>query len=356
MEKFEIVTEDLLSAAKSIDNTANSLDEIAASFKKLDCENTDPEEDFDFEAVQSKIASNLKSASDKMKNGGDVLRQVVEQHTEFQKTTFNAETNYGKTKLTGGTTNSDKADGEESKEEQDQSSSNDNSAGTTEQSTGPVLTSPAPIPSSTHSSTHSSTQSSKTNNTKSTTKDKTDDGDEPAEEYTGLEKEVISSEEGIKQETDNTGEEGTSQGTDNISEEKAEPHEISNFSGVNYAYVKDNLTTEESKTIINNSTYDTSGYLKMNDRYVIACDQNVAKVGDVISFTSQEGQSTECLVGINTYSEQLTNSVHFLVNRESWNNNPQIDNILTNSVKIENIGNFSSLNNNETDSTISEVK
>ena len=81
----------------------------------------------------------------------------------------------------------------------------------------------------------------------------------------------------------------------------------------------------------------------IEDKYVIACDTSVGKVGDVIQFTGSNGDVTNCVVGINTISEEYKTTINFLVDRNNWTTQTPLSNIesiLTNSTKIENIGSY----------------
>jgi signal peptidase I len=86
-----------------------------------------------------------------------------------------------------------------------------------------------------------------------------------------------------------------------------------------YAYLEPTLIDEDTKEFIADSKflYDDDGYARYGDYYVISCDSSVGKVGDVIQFKQKDGTIVDCVVGVNTTSEQFKNSVNFIVKKDA---------------------------------------
>lgn len=59
----------------------------------------------------------------------------------------------------------------------------------------------------------------------------------------------------------------------------------------------ENMTEEEKNLILQNMEYDSLGYAKIDNRYVISCDKSFAEVGDVITITRADGTHVDCVVG-----------------------------------------------------------
>lgn len=84
--------------------------------------------------------------------------------------------------------------------------------------------------------------------------------------------------------------------------------------GVSYAIVNKEKTTAESKKILDKvTTTDANGYMMIGNRYVIACDESIGKVGDVIRFTSSDNKIVECVIAITTVAAANTGKVFVLV-------------------------------------------
>ena len=117
------------------------------------------------------------------------------------------------------------------------------------------------------------------------------------------------------------------------------------FTKVGYAYPDKENLSEESKEVFDDSNfkYDDEGYAKIGDRYVIAADESVGKVGDVIKFTQKDGTVVEAVIGINTTSDKYKNNINFIVSSDKANDfksNDLTKNLLENNGKIENCGNY----------------
>jgi len=126
--------------------------------------------------------------------------------------------------------------------------------------------------------------------------------------------------------------------------EKTEIIDVKNkIKNISYVYPNTKKLSEESKTIFNDVKYDDDGYAKLNDYYVISADKSVGNVGDVIKFTKEDGTSETFVIGINTVSDKYKNTVSFIINEERTSNFKPIElseNILKDSSKIENCGNY----------------
>ncbi len=78
------------------------------------------------------------------------------------------------------------------------------------------------------------------------------------------------------------------------------------------------------------------GYAMINDVYLIACDSSIGKIGDVIKFTLEDGTEVTCIIVEHTTD---TDTISFLVDKDKFIENEITKFLLSNSTKIENLGN-----------------
>ena len=142
-------------------------------------------------------------------------------------------------------------------------------------------------------------------------------------------------------EPDNTDVVPTTPEAETTTPESGQPSEETYVEDVGYAVPREDIMSEESKQLIKNEvSYDSSGYSMIEDRYVIAADSSLGKVGDVVRFTNDNGQTTECVIGVNTRTSDNKNKIHFLIDENRTSATPlEISNSLISS-KVENIGNY----------------
>ena len=101
---------------------------------------------------------------------------------------------------------------------------------------------------------------------------------------------------------------------------------------------KDKLD-EKSKKIFESKDFKyKDGYAMIGNRYVIACDASLAKVGDILRFTQEDGTVIECIVGVVTTSSALKNKMSFIVeDKGKFKEKDELKDILKNNKKIEKI-------------------
>lgn len=111
---------------------------------------------------------------------------------------------------------------------------------------------------------------------------------------------------------------------------------------VGYAYADEDNLDDDSKELFKDKEfeYDEDGYAKIGDRYVIACDESVGNIGDVVRFTQKEGDPIECVIGVNTHSDKYKGTVNFLVDKKAEKivATDTTKNLIDNTTKVENMG------------------
>ena len=129
-------------------------------------------------------------------------------------------------------------------------------------------------------------------------------------------------------------------------DEELKTVEVENkFTKVGYAYPDKENLSDESKKVFDDSEfdYDDDGYARIGERYVIAADESVGKVGDVVKFTQKDGTVVETVIGINTTSDKYKDNINFIVSSDKANDFKSTDltkTLLENNDKIENCGNY----------------
>lgn len=105
--------------------------------------------------------------------------------------------------------------------------------------------------------------------------------------------------------------------------------------------------TEDTAKVFNNSnfSYDSNGYAKLGDNYVISCNESIGKVGDQITLTSNNGETINCVVGNNVN----TDGINMVVNNNTYsaNSGTIVNNFTNNISSVKNEGQsglFSSMN------------
>jgi hypothetical protein len=101
---------------------------------------------------------------------------------------------------------------------------------------------------------------------------------------------------------------------------------------------KDKLDKKSKKIFEDKDFKYKDGYAMIGDRYVIACDSSLAKVGDILRFTQKDGTVIECIVGIVTTDAALKNKISFIVeDKGKFKEKAELKDILKNNKKIEKI-------------------
>ncbi len=117
---------------------------------------------------------------------------------------------------------------------------------------------------------------------------------------------------------------------------------IDDDSIINYTNYKKVLSSEEQKELKDKYQLTTEdGYLMIDDCYVIACNDEIGKVGDIVEITQKDGTKIECIVGKELeikQSEKTDNKISFLISG-SESKKELIDSNL-NDIKIKNLGTY----------------
>ena len=83
------------------------------------------------------------------------------------------------------------------------------------------------------------------------------------------------------------------------------------------------------------------GYAMIDDYYLIACGDEVGKIGDIITITKKDGTTVKCLVAANLKDEKDKNKVVFIVNKDQLKAIKEKDDfkdLLKDATKIEKFG------------------
>lgn len=295
--KFLLDTEAVSSAASGIGKTATNIASIADKVGGYSVE----DEDFNFSGAKSALATSINACADRVKTAQTLIASVIDAHTTLQTTlTFENFLNPPK---------------EENTE--------DDSARTTT-NTG------SPSSRSRRSSGGGSRSSGTLANVVSGA-------------VTGVASAAIAS--GLT-----IGEEKTTK-TQKFDSFVTGPKVVkSNINKMSYANVNSNNLTKSANKVIEASE-NTEGYLKINGRYVVACDSNTGNVGDVLRFTSSDGKVVECVVGVNTVTKDNQNKMFLLVDDKNKNTKAvDFSNLITDkNTTITTIGNYK--DNNLTNET-----
>ena len=132
--------------------------------------------------------------------------------------------------------------------------------------------------------------------------------------------------------------------------------EVNIVKNVGYAYIDLNEVPETTTKLFQNEDFTTqdSGYTMIGSRYVIACNSEVGKVGDVIAFTKNDGTLVECVVGYNTVSDKYKDSINFIIDsdKKSVIESDETKLLLNDLKSIVNKGPLSSLSETGTNESI----
>ncbi|MBR2678862.1 MAG: hypothetical protein IKE63_05545 [Bacilli bacterium] len=231
--------------------------------------------EFDFAGAKAKIASNVSSFVTRIQNTSNAINGVIECHTALQNIDLDAKT-------------------------EDEKKKKDTSPGSSSDSSSSSSGSPYRSSNSSSSFTHAFHVEKKKKN----------------------EEEELQNKLKIIEENDD--------------KKEYKP----NIKSVSYAIVNKDKTTAESKKVLDKvTTTDANGYMMIGNRYVIACDESIGKVGDVIRFTSSDNKVVECVVAITTVAAANTGKVFVLVDDKQTEIKAAdfADTIVGKGTKIENL-------------------
>lgn len=326
MAKFLLETDKVSSASDAISKVESKVTDVASNVSGWDTSN---EDGFNFDGAKNIISSNIDAIASKIKNTALALNMIVESHTELQntlrldakaqspqETTDDTATNTNDTGYvpsggtTGGYTTSGGTGGSRSGGYSPSPSSKPK----------PRLAPVVPVAPNVKEKEEREKveEEKKTQQTVQPDNQPTTDNSQETTPETTPEKEVVPEE---------------------TTAEEARVDDIS------YAVPKQEQLSEESKELFNNDvSYDDSGYSKIDDRYVIAADPSLGRVGDVVKFTDNNGNTAEYIIGVNTVTETNKNKMYFLVEENKTSVSPLNVNVDITSSKAENLGNYKNVN------------
>ena len=289
MSTFMLETSDVESAASSLKQVSSNISNISSSVSGYD---TTCEDGFDFASAKNVIASNIEACSIKVTNTANLLTAVVEAHTDVQNKLANSGNNNSNTNSNTGGNNKNR--GTSSNTSSNRTYSGGYSSGGSSYSSGGGYSASIPVATTTIN--------------------------KPKEE---------------KKKEEQTKEK----------EDKKVVTVNANLSKVGYACVDFSKLSEESKKVMEdgNLKYDKNGYAKIKNRYIVAVDSSIGKVGDVLRFTQKDGTIIEAIIGVATINQNNKNNISFIVSSYQQSNFVASDfskKLLENNEKIENYGNY----------------
>ena len=118
-----------------------------------------------------------------------------------------------------------------------------------------------------------------------------------------------------------------------------------NFKSVGYVYINTEKLNDDAKEVFKNKDfkYDENGYAKIGDRYVVAVDESIAKEGDILKFTQEDGTEIEVVVGLTTKGTKYKDRINFVMKTDKGIDEETMkitEDILKNNKKIEKVGNI----------------
>lgn len=340
MTKFLLDTDTVSSAAGTISTLSSTISDLSSTVNGWDTSN---EDGFDFDTAKATIAANIDACAAKVNKTALAMESVVEAHTQVQNSLkFELEPEEKK---------------EDNKENQNDGTNNyGGQRGGSRTSSGGRRSSSGYRPSShTRSAPTAPSEGVKVSPVVPPVPNKPEEKNKEIEETpkteNQIEQETPKAENQIEQETPKT--ENTNVTDSNNNDVIKEEIKIDDIS---YAAPKAEQLSEESRKIINNEASSSdNGYTMIEDRYVIATDPSVGKVGDVIKFTTSDNKTIECVIGVNTVTDTNKNKMFFLVDENKGSVTPfdGASSFMEKSTKIENMGNYK--NNMASNSSVGNI-
>ena len=121
-----------------------------------------------------------------------------------------------------------------------------------------------------------------------------------------------------------------------------------------YDIVDKEKLDEKSKKIFEDKDFKyKDGYAMLGERFIIICDSSLAKVGDILKFTQNDGTVIECVVGLVTTSTELKKKISFVVEKkDDYKEKEEIKNLLKNNKKLEKISKTDTSTSSESTTTV----
>lgn len=319
MPKLEIDTDAVRETSESIKKHSNNISHLSSDISGYSLPD---DENFDFGSPKGKLAEAMKICSEYMQYDALVIKGVADEHDDLQnQLKFDVESDYSNGSYSPGSEQEEAGEYEEYEGYDGYAGYYDPGVRNT---TGTKNTDQK----------HTNDNTDTTQQTQTTTETEIVEDDELLEdEYDGITENKPTDEEL----------EPTPDENEPAQEETSTPIPVeTDITEVNYAYIKEDTLTEESKKLISNASFDSeTSYLMIGNRYVISADPSVGKVGDIIRINNKDESTIECVIGINTNADQFKNTINFIVDRETWSDKQPLEiseKLLENKKSIENLG------------------
>ena len=305
MARFLLETESVSSAADSINSLVSKMSDLSSKVSGYDTGDGDAE-GFAFSSAKDAIASNLEACSTKFSNSVKILKAVVESHTALQNST----------KYNDGPQDADKNKG-----------TGQNGVSTGSGNNGGGYNGGGYSGGGYSGGGYSGGGNS---------------GSKRRTKSSIVQASLLSAKKGLEDKTSIVDE--VKDSLPKVIDKK--------ITDVDCVYEVVEKQSKESKELFADEKfkYDDAHYATYNGKYVIACDDSVGKVGDVIKITKSDNTTLECVVGVNSNGEENVDTLHFVVDR-SVTDSTEISNMLekiplskTDITKIENCGNIKNYN------------
>lgn len=360
-DKFMIKTDEVSSIQSQVSNIASSITETAGTVRGWDTEAC--EDGFHFNKAKSALAKYLDACAQRVTNTSQALSDVVSKHTDLQNSLAN-----------GSIPANDKPEEKEEPSEEptpaeepaatpsvpSTGSSSSSSSGPSTESQNVVVPTPAiPSPGRKDDKTKPSSKPSqpKEEEKKEETKQPVTPPEKQPEKQPEEKKEEKQPEETEKPKESSDEKENNPSTPTEDTDDKTE-NTSSYIEDVSYAAPKQEQLSDESKRIINDvATVSDDGYSKVDDKYVVACDPSIGKVGDNIKITTESGETVDCIVGVNTNTNSNKNKMYFIVDENKSSVKPlDVSKKINSSSKIENLGSYPALSASSTANMTSNVE
>ena len=300
MNKFVLDCERVSQIGENITTTNTQMTEVASSVESYD---TSESEEFDFSGAISAIASNLNMSAEKMQNTVILFNKVVEQHTSLQ-TSMKFET-----KSSTQTNNVGYAQSQTNNTEYKHNIRKGETLTSIAKAYGTTVSAIAAVNNIENvnlihtGDTLTIPQAGNQNNNISDANNNISKTEETENEQTN----TNLSEQQVVIVPDGLGKVHTYMGWQLITSKSSQQYKLREKAGMNF---------------------DSEGFGKIDDRYVVATTTTFGKVGDYVDFEQADGSVLKCIIGdIKNQSDRNCNKwghdngqtiVEFVVDKNSW--------------------------------------
>lgn len=304
MAIFKMNTESLSDASSSINKEASKVSDVAESIGGYD---VSCEDDFDFAGAKAVLAANADACYNRVQNTAKLIQKCAEAHMDLQNQLAKM------------------PDPEAEKKAAEEEAAESTNSGPSY--SGPSYSGPSSSGRShssgrsggSHSSGHSSSAVSGVSSSSTPTpvptpissqteEDDIDDDLDQVVEENNTTSSGTTTEENTTNENNTQTDVTTDSSSDNNSSQT-----------VHVTEAPTTVSEESSKVFMDDDfTYDSNGYAKLGNNYVISCNESVGKVGDQITITSSNGEKINCVIGNTTAA---SDSIDMIVDKNVYSPN-----------------------------------